>query len=148
MTAISSTTGFQAATQATFQQLKVSQARQNAERAEQTARALGRQAEAAQRTADVAQEEARSLAVQSGQARSDAGRARQGLAMLAQAGQMAERLGNVASRVADRVMGDQAGQEAAVRQPGVSAPLADGAPPAPVRNLSGQLTGGTINTTA
>lgn len=148
MTAISSTTGFQAATQAAFQQLKVSQARQTAERAEQAARALGRQAEAAQRTADVAQEEARSLAVQSGQARSDAGRARQGLAMLAQAGQMAEQLGNVASRVVDRVTGDPGGREAATPRPGAAAPVVDGAPPAPVRNLSGQLTGGTINTTA
>ena len=70
-------------TQFGWQQLKLQQAKRNADQAEQTAQILQQQASVAKREADRAQENARSLGVQSDQARSHAVRARQGLAGLA-----------------------------------------------------------------
>lgn len=134
MSAIPSTAGSQAAMQAAFQQLKLQQARQNAERAEQTARALESKAAEAQQVAERADENARSLSVQSSQARSIAGRARQGVAMTASIDQMRVQLGNTVSQSVER-------RESA----SLDAPVAE---TAPVRNLSGQVTGTLVNTTA
>ena len=134
MSVVSSTAGFGEVTQAAFQQLRLRQARQSAERAEQEARTLARQADQAQRVADRAQEEARGLSVQSGQAQREAGQARHGLAMLATAGAAVERLGKVA-------------EQAVARQEAAGTRVASGSVPV-VFNLSGQRTGGTVNTTA
>lgn len=140
MAAISSTVGFQAATQAAFQQLKLQQARQNAERAEQAARSLQSQAVEAQRVADRAQEDARSLSVQSSQAQRAAGQAKQGLAMIQSVDEMKASLSSTLTQVSER--------QESVRSspaPSVSAPAKESPP---VVNLSGQVTGTVVNTTA
>ena len=134
MTAVSSTIGMQSATYAAFQQLKLQQARQNAERAEQFARTLRTEAASAQREADRAQENANSLSAQSSQAQGEAGRARQGLALVSSVSGMKESL----SAVLDRVP-----ETAPVAKTSVAA-----AAPAPVVNTSGQVTGVVINTVA
>jgi chromosome segregation ATPase len=74
--ASSSTFGF------ATEQLRVQQARRNADRAEAAANALQRQAAGAQRQADAAQENARSLKVRSDEAQGDAGQARQQVSSL------------------------------------------------------------------
>lgn len=131
MAAIPSTVGMQAATQAAMQQLKVQQAKQNAERAEFAARALRAQANEAQQVADRAQEDARNLYVRSDQAQSAAGEARHGLAMLKSIGAMQSSLANAVSQAGERQMQMQQASE-----------------PAPVVNTSGQVTGRVINTVA
>jgi ABC-type hemin transport system substrate-binding protein len=136
MAAISSTVGVQAVTQTAFQQLKLQQARQNAERAEQVARNLQREAAEAQIEANRAGEDARSLLVQSNQAQSVAGRARQGLAMIRTVGEMKESLSNMQIRT-DSVSSSTV-ETAAI------APAAN----VPVVNTSGQVTGTVVNTTA
>lgn len=141
MAAISSTAGFQAASQAAFQQMKVQQARQNAERAEQAARVLTREAAEAQQVADRAQENARSLSVRSGQAQSVAGQARQGVAMMQTVGEMQTRLGDTVTQATERVESVQA-------VGGAQVPAAPAAEAPPVLNLSGQVTGRVVNTTA
>lgn len=123
-------------TQTAFQQLKLQQARQNAERAEQVARNLRSEAADAQREADRAQENARSLMVRSNQAQSVAGQARQGLAMIRTVGEMQESLSNMQIRT-DTVSGSTV-ETAAI------APAAN----IPVVNTSGQVTGTVVNTTA
>lgn len=117
-----------------MQQLKVQQAKQNAERAEFAARSLRAQANAAQQVADRAQEEARSLYVRSDQALSAAGQARHGLAMLKSVGTMEASLSNAASQASERQAQMQPVQQAEM--------------PAPVVNTSGQVTGTVINTVA
>ncbi|MBI5922087.1 MAG: hypothetical protein HY847_10650 [Betaproteobacteria bacterium] len=77
-----SASGLGSVTQFGWQQLKLQQAKRNADQAEQTAQILQQQASVAKREADRAQEHARSLGVQSDQAQSLAVRARQGLAAL------------------------------------------------------------------
>jgi methyl-accepting chemotaxis protein len=145
MAAISSSAGLQAATQAAFQQLKVQQARQNAERAEQTARALESKAVEAQQVADRAQENARSLSVRSSQAQSVAGQARQGLAMIRSVEEMQTGLSNTVSQANERMVrtegSAQVGPSAAASAP----PVPDAQP---VVNTSGQVTGTVVNTTA
>jgi hypothetical protein len=131
MAAISSSTvvSIQSVTQTALQQLKVQQARQNAERAELAARSLRAQANAAQDEAERAQENARSLSVRSRQADSAAGQARQGVALIESTSQMQARLADIAGQVSER--------------------QADAATPAPpVVNTSGQVTGTVVNTTA
>lgn len=123
-------------TQTAFQQLKLQQARQNAERAEQVARNLRSEAADAQREADRAQENARSLMVRSNQAQSVAGQARQGLAMIRTVGEMQESLSNMQIRT-DTVSSSTV-ETAAI------APAAN----VPVVNTSGQVTGTVVNTTA
>lgn len=134
MTAVSSTIGMQSASNAAFQQLKLQQARQNAERAEQFARSLQTEAANAQREADRAQESASSLSVQSSQALGEAGRARQGLALVRSVSGMQESLSAVLDRVPETA-------------PVAKAPVAAAAS-APVVNTSGQLTGVVVNTVA
>lgn len=133
MASISSTTGLPGVTQAAFQQLKLQQARQNAERAEQIARSLQNQAAAAQREADRAQENARDLSALSSRAQGEAGRARQGLAMIQSVNEMKADLSTVLTRV------EASANEA---ENGSITPVAA----APVINTSGQLTGTMINT--
>lgn len=129
---ISSTANSQAVTQAAFQQLKLQQARQNAEKAEQIARALAEKAAVAQREAVQADENARSLSAQSDQASNVAGQARQGLALIRSAGDMQVRLANTVSQASER-------QQAV--QPSVQATR-------PVVNDAGQVTGTLVNVTA
>lgn len=136
MASISSTIGLQGVTQAAFQQLKLQQARQNADRAEQVARSLQNQAAAAQRDADRAQENARDLSVRSSRAQGEAGRARQGLAMIRSVNEMKADLTTVLTRV-------EASANEADNGP-VTPVVATAA--APVINTSGQLTGTMVNT--
>ncbi|MEW6513389.1 MAG: hypothetical protein AB1443_05255 [Pseudomonadota bacterium] len=133
MAAISSTSGLQGVTQTAFQQLKLQQARQNADRAEQQARSLQNQAAEAQREADRAEENARDLSVRSSQAQSAAGQARQGLAMIRSVNDMKADLSTVLARVESSA----SEVDSNVVQPVVSAP---------VINTSGQLTGTVVNT--
>lgn len=135
MAAVSSTLGLQGVTQAAYQQLKLQQARQNADRAEQQARSLERQAADAQREADRAQENARDLSVRSGRAQSEAGRAKQGLAMIRSADEMKSALAVTATRAEASMNGS-----AARSNPPAAA--------SPVFNTSGQLTGTRVNTQA
>lgn len=136
MAAVSSAIGLQSVTQTAFQQLKLQQARQNADRAEQLARNLQVEAAEAQREADRAQENARSLSVRSSQAQGEAGRARQGLAMIRSVNDMQEGLTTVLNRVAGSSGNDVEIDSTAPAQA------------APVINTSGQVTGTMINTAA
>jgi methyl-accepting chemotaxis protein len=135
MAAISSTSGLQGVTQTAFQQLKLQQARQNADRAEQQARSLQIQAVDAQRAADQAEETARDLSVRSSYAQGVAGRARQGLAMIRSVNEVKADLSTVLARV---------GQSASEVESN-STRLTE---TVPVINTSGQLTGTVVNTVA
>lgn len=135
MSAISSTTSTQSAAQAGLQQLKLQQAKRNAERAEQTASALQAQAADAQRVANNAQENARALSVRSAEAQSVAGQARQGLAIIRSVDQMQAQLSSTATQVVER---RQSPQTSTTSQ----------ATKAPVVNTQGQITGTVVNTTA
>jgi ABC-type hemin transport system substrate-binding protein len=137
MAGISSTSGLQAVTQTAFQQVKLQQARQNAERAEQVARNLRSEAAEAQHEADRAQDNARTLMVRSNQAQSVAGQARQGLAMMRSVGEMQDNLSNLQIRT-DTVSSST----------GETGPIVPTAAKAPVVNTSGQVTGIVVNTTA
>lgn len=136
MASISSTSGLQGVTQAAFQQLKLQQARQNADRAEQVARSLQNQAAEAQRDADRAQENVRDLSVLSSRARGEAGRARQALAMIRSVNEMKADLSTRLTRV--EALANEA--KTGSITPVVAQVLA------PVINTSGQLTGTAINT--
>jgi len=135
MAAISSTVGLQGVTQTAFQQLKLQQARQNADRAEQQARSLQIQATDAQRDADRAEENARDLSVRSSRAQSEAGRARQGLAMIRLVNDMKSDLSVVLTRAGSAVNEVENGSS----QPAETTPII---------NTSGQLTGTVVNTVA
>lgn len=136
MVAISSTSGAQSsAAQVGLQQLKLQQAKRNADRAEQTAQALQAQAAEAQRVANNAQENARALSVRSDQAQSVAGQARQGLALISSVGQMQTQLGNTAAQVVERAQSPQTSTTTQTTK-------------APVVNTQGQVTGTVVNTTA
>lgn len=130
---MSSSSSVDSAVRAGYQQLRVQEARRNADRAEQVARGLQAAAQAAQRVAERADENARSLTVQSDQARVDAGRARQGVVYLDSIGRAGERLVDFVAQVAER-------QPAPVE--------AVAAEPAAVVNTQGQLTGTLVSTTA
>lgn len=135
MVAVSSSSGFQAVTQVAYQQLKVQQARQNADRAEEVARVLAARAGDARQVAEQAQESARVLTVQSNQAQTAAGQARQGLAAMDSAGRMQASLANTADQVVTRS----------------AEPVSTEVEPksvTPVVNTSGQVTGTLVNTTA
>lgn len=137
MASISSSGSADSVVRAGFQQLRVAEARRNADRAEQIARGLQAAAQAAQRTAERADENARSLTVQSDQARVDAGRARQGVVYLDSVGRMADQLGGFVAQVAERT--EVAAETVA------AAPEAG---PVAVVNTQGQLTGTRVSTTA
>jgi HD-GYP domain-containing protein (c-di-GMP phosphodiesterase class II) len=135
MAAISSTTGSQSAAQYGWQQLRLLQAKQNAQQAEQNARSLERQAVDAQQVADRAQENARALSTQSDRAQVNAGRARQGLAMIESSSQSQVMLASKA----DQVIAKQT-------ETTTSSNTQDST--SPVVNAQGQLTGTVVNTTA
>jgi len=141
MTTISSSSGMQNAVQSGLQQLRLQQAKRNADQAEQMARALQVEAAAAQQVAVRAQENAQSLTVKSGQAEATAGQARQGLAMIKTAGQMQAQLGVTASTVVKQQSSQSSTTlDAAVQTSASSA--------TPVVNTQGQLTGTLVNVTA
>ena len=147
MATISSSSSIESAVRSGFQQLRVQEARRNADQADQAARALEAQARAAQRNAARADENARSLTVQSGQARDDAGRARQGVAYLDSVAQSRQQLGDFLGQVIER----QPDAEPAAA-PVSASPVTPTAPvspaPSPVVNSQGQLTGTLVSTTA
>ncbi len=136
----SNSIGAQSVTQAGWQQLRLQQARQNADRAEQAARVLEARAADAQRIAERAGENARSLFVQADQANSVADQARQGLAMVKSVSQMQSSLSNTISQVTQRQEVKETGTGTVARAPQVESP--------PVINTSGQITGVVVNTTA
>lgn len=149
MAVTSATSSSLSADQLGMQQLRVQQAKQNAERAESAARALRSQADAAQREANQAQENARTLYVRSDQAQSVAGQARQGLAAMRSQGEMQVRLSNTVDQVVERVSATAVDSGAAsTSQSATASSTTDQRSPQPVVNTSGQLTGTVVNTTA
>ena len=100
MPTISASASASPAFQQGFAQLKVQQAKRNAEQAEANARTLQAQAADAQRTAQRAQESARDLTVRSDQAQSAVGRAREGLAAIRSLSDTSTRLQQTYERVA------------------------------------------------
>lgn len=139
MAIASSTSNLPSATQDAWQQLKLQQAKRDAERADWNAQALQAQAQAAQRVANRAEEVARSLAVQADQAQSDAGKARQGLASLSSLGQMQ----NLVTHVSEQAFPIQQNSQASMP---ADSPTQAGT--TPVVNTQGQVTGTVVNTTA
>lgn len=135
MATISSLSGAQSAAQSGLQQLRLQQAKRDAERAEFAARVLLAQARDAQQKASDAQETARSITTQSDQAQTQAGQARQGLAVIKSINQMGAQVSSVVTQVAEKLK---------LAKP--AAKVQDAA--APVINTQGQVTGTVINTTA
>lgn len=131
----------QSVTQVAWQQMRLQQARQNAERAEQAARALQVQARDAEREANLAEENARAISAQSDQARAVAGRARQGLAIMKSVGEMKGQLSTTVAQTSERIGLSRAaeGEGGRTVSPGLAAPVV---------NTAGQLTGTVISTTA
>lgn len=134
MTTIS-ISGAQSAAQSGLVQLRLQQARRNAEQAEQVAQALQAQARDAQQQAGEAQENARSIAIQATQAQGVAGQARQGLAAVQTVGQLQTQLSSVVSGVTEKLK---------VTTPAVPVQTST----QPVINTQGQTTGTVVNTTA
>lgn len=149
MTSIPSLSGAQSAAQSGLQQLRLQQAKRDAERAEQTARALQVQAREAQQQASQAQQNARSIASQADQAQDSAGQARQGLAMVKTTSQMQIQLSNTVSHVTETL---DTAQASATPSPSTvtatTATPATATTAAPVINVQGQVTGTVVNTTA
>ncbi|MCX7174553.1 MAG: hypothetical protein NT159_11660 [Proteobacteria bacterium] len=137
----SSTSNIQSATQGAWQQLRLQQAKRDADRADQTAQALQAQAEDAQRVANRAEAEAKSLGVQADQAQSEATRARQGLASLSSMGQMQTLLNHVTEQVFQVPQNTQQSTQ-------LSVPVKSQTGATPVVNTQGQVTGTVVNTTA
>lgn len=135
MATISPLSGAQSAAQFGLQQLRLQQAKRDAEQAEQTARSLLGQARDAQRKATAAQETARSITAQAEQAQAVAGQARQGLAIVKTVGDMQVQLSNVVTQVTEKL---KLAEPATITQKSA----------APVVNTQGQLTGTVVNTTA
>lgn len=131
----SSTSGLQSVTQLGWQQLKLQQAKRNADQAEQTAQILQQQASVAKQEANRAQENARTLAVQSDQAQSLAVRARQGLAGLSSGASSQAQLTYVIDQAVNR-------------QPIAEATATAQDQSSSVVNTQGQTTGTIIDTTA
>ncbi|MFA6310015.1 MAG: hypothetical protein WCV99_08340 [Sterolibacterium sp.] len=127
------------ATQDAWQQLRLQQAKRDADRAERTAESLQAQAQDAKRVALRADETARSLSVQADQAQSEAGKARQGVASLSSLGQLETLVDHVSDQVTQRL---QSAQQTASVNGQVSASAT------PVVNTQGQVTGTVVNTTA
>lgn len=121
MATISSSAGYQAVTQAAYRQLKVQQAKQNADKAEQVARSLAQKASEAQQVADNAQDNARSLTVQSSEAQTVAGQARQGLAMLRSVSVMQADISTKVDQVVEKVAAEPVQPPVEVKSSAVSA---------------------------
>jgi hypothetical protein len=141
MATISSISGAQSAAQSGLAQLRLQQARRDADQAEQVARSLQAQAQNARQTASEAQQTAREITTQADVAQASAGQARHGLALIKTVGQMQTQLANVVTQVAEK--------QKSAEPP---APVQKSAPPQqstlPVINVQGQVTGTVINTTA
>lgn len=135
----------QTALQSGYAQLRLQQAKRNAERAEQTAQALGQQARIAQVEADRAQESARALSVQSDRADARAGEARQGLAAIRSASEAVSRLGAIAERT---VQNANAAAAAPLPEPPNDKVAIEPAAPATAVNAQGQATGKIVSVTA
>lgn len=134
MAEVTPTVGSQAAIQGMMQQLRVQQAKRNADQAETVAQALAAKAGEARQVAARAQENARNLTVKADQASNAAGQARQGALIENSVSEMQTRLFNTVERVSERTEAE------------VSAAITTSPPP--VLNTSGQLTGVVVNTTA
>ncbi len=142
---MASVSSVSSASQYGFAQLRLQQARRDAEQAETTAQALKAQANQAQREAVSANENARNLSVQASQAQENAGQARQGLAAMSTAQQSITQLSNTV----DQVQARQTAPETATPSTRTSvASNAAASISAPVTNTQGQVTGKIINTTA
>lgn len=140
MASISSLSGTQSAAQSGLQQLRLQQARKDAEQAEQVARSLQARARDAQQKAGEAEQTARTISTQADQAQAGAGQARQGLAAIQSRSQMQARLSGTVSQVAEK---------AKLPEPAVPVPVAPTTDSStPVVNTQGQLTGTVVNTTA
>jgi Zn-dependent metalloprotease len=135
MATISSLSGAQSAAQSGLRQLRLQQAKRDAEQAEQIARALQAQAQSAQQHATEAMERARAITSQSDQAQATAGQARQGLAAVSAVVRMQNQLSGVVTQVTERMA------------PPKPAPATKSSP-TPVVNAEGQVTGAVVNTTA
>lgn len=143
--------------QSGYAQLKLQQARRNAEQAEVTAQALSQQAQQAKGEANQAQENARQLSVQSDRAQTGAVQARQGLMAMRSAAEAGDRLGTAYDKIAQAIgtktettvaaaPADAAIASAATTTavtPAVTAPTSN-----PVVNDKGQTTGTLINIVA
>jgi hypothetical protein len=141
MASISSLSGAQSAAQSGLAQLRLQQAKRDADQAEQTAQSLQAQARSAQQRASQAQDTARTITTQADQAQTSAGQARQGLAVIKSVSQMQTRLAGTVSRVAEKL-------DAAVPAVPVAVHAASSPPATPVVNVQGQVTGTVVNTTA
>ncbi|MCK9389140.1 MAG: hypothetical protein M0Q22_12225 [Sulfuritalea sp.] len=135
MASISSLSGAQSAAQSGLAQLRLQQAKREAEQADQVARSLQAQAQSAQLKASQADQEARAITTQADVAESSAGQARQGLALVKTSGQMQTQLSGVVTQVVEK-------------QKSAAPPAPVQTPAAPVTNVQGQVTGTVINTTA
>jgi GTP cyclohydrolase FolE2 len=139
--------------QSGYAQLKVQQARRNAEQAEVTAQALSQQAQQAKSEASQAQENARQLSVQSDRAQTGAVQARQGLMAMRSAAEAGDRLGTAYDRIAQAI---GAKTETTTDVVPAEVPVISAAPAttptattaSPVVNDKGQTTGTLINIVA
>jgi hypothetical protein len=139
MATISSISGAQSAAQSGLAQLRLQQAKRNAEQAEQVARSLQAEAQSAQQNANEAQENARSISMQANLAQANAGQARQGLTMIRSVSQMEAQLTNVVAQVTEKLK---------IAEPAASTKASTKTSTTPVVNVQGQTTGTVINTTA
>lgn len=131
-----------------LQQLRLQQAKRNAEQAEQTAQSLAAQANSAQRTAQSAQDNADALSVQSSQAQSNANQTRQGVAALSSEQQAVSRLASTADQVIERTQPATTTTTATTATQSTSSTSEATSTAASVVNSQGQVTGTIINTTA
>lgn len=161
MPTISSSASTAPAFQQGFAQLKIQQAKRNAEQAEANARTLQAQAADAQRNAQRAQESARDLTARSDQAQNVVGRAREGLAAIRSLSDTSTRLQQTYERVAASIKEGESGTEPAAVVSTASTPspapviatVPAEAPTVPTTgggsvNALGQTTGTVVNVTA
>lgn len=135
MASVSFISGAQSAAQSGLQQLRLQQARRDADQAEAVARSLQSQAQSARQAASEAQENARTVTTQADQAQANAAQARLGLAVIKTVDQMQTRLSGVVAQVTEKL---------GIAEPAVPTQ----SPSPPVVNTQGQLTGTVVNTTA
>ncbi len=147
-----------------FSQLKIQQAKRNAEQAEASARALQAQAADAQLRASQAQENARDLSVRANQADLNAGQARQGLEAIRSLSQTSTDLKTTYERIASVMQADTTEAPVAASTTSSAAPLSAPVSTAtsntsadtagstgsltPTINSQGETTGTNINITA
>lgn len=135
MATISSLSGAQSGVQSGLQQLRLQQARRNADQAEQIARSLQAQARDAEQVASDAESNARAVSGQAAQAQTNAGQARQGLAVISTISQMGSQISDALALATEKSSTPESTSPAAKQT-------------APVINAQGELTGTVVNTTA